>query len=369
MRLFNNLFIINTNLDKDMANLLNLKIKLNLNGNALHVDSGNMTQTELINAIRSIDPSLMQYLDNSQLGAIHIEDNVHKFNWNDISDETKGSIIDFISQPQKTNSVPKNKSNYEVINIDEQLTGATARTTSDNEAAEALLLLFKYHYTVEEIDDTVNKIFLYSKQAIAALNSSIVQADDEGDIVLNDITPIRPLDPDDVSSDTAIMYAYNQGLTIGDVVAYFSILGITVITDTNINPGDVYIKDNRKYIKTVDGNMEIAEAAEVTLWDLSNLPSEITSRHGDGVTNYDDTYGIVFSYGDDYYGSESFVKHINAIINELNIEGEDISAFDCDLIDNGNALFTPTYGNSAPLFIIANNVLYKRNESNNYVVV
>lgn len=248
-----------------MANLLNLKINLKLNGNAINIDSGNMTQTELINAIKDIDPNLMQYLTgnqiasipteslenltDTQLGSISVDNNIDKLNWGELSNESKASILDFIVAPQESQLAPLAKQNYNMVNFDEMTSGATPVTINDSNI-EYIIGKFKNQYNAEEIDTTVNKLFLYSKDAILALTYACTDADAEGIITLNDISGIRDID-DDPNSDGTLAYAFSQGLIESDVERLFAKAGITVYFDT-LAGNNPFIKDNSVYKRVGD---------------------------------------------------------------------------------------------------------------------
>lgn len=233
-----------------MANLLNLKVNLKLNGNAINIDSGNMTQAELINAISNIEPNLMQYLTDAQLSEISVDSNINKLNWGELSNESKASILDFIVAPQESQLAPLAKQSYSMVNFDEMLSGATAVTISDSDMSY-LIGKFKNRYDAEEIDTTINKLFLYSTNAVSALNAACVDADTEDQVVLNDINGIRDLDENDPTSDVTLGYAYIQGLTESDVARFFAKVGITVYFDT-LAGNNPFIKDNSIYKRIGD---------------------------------------------------------------------------------------------------------------------
>ena len=233
-----------------MANLLNLKVNLKLNGNAINIDSGNMTQAELINAISNIEPNLMQYLTDAQLSEISVDSNINKLNWGELSNESKASILDFIVAPQESQLAPLAKQNYNMVNFDEMLSGATAVTISDSDM-EYLIGKFKNHYDAEEIDTTVNKLFLYSTNAVSALQAACEDAEVEGTVVLNDINGIRDIDENDPTSDVTLGYACSQGLTESDVARFFAKVGITVYFDT-LAGNNPFIKDNSIYKRIGD---------------------------------------------------------------------------------------------------------------------
>lgn len=235
------------NIIKVMANLLNLKIKLNLNNSSLNFDSGNLTESQIREKIQALSTDMLGYLSSDQKSAIinnmDFADVVKDKDWTDVGIDEGAALVDFITGGVESNK-PLNKDIYAPVDADAFTDEGEARETGDTDV-ERLFAGFIQEYS-EELDNNTSKWFLWKKDALAAMNAACANAASLS-VTLADITGIRALDPDDDSSETNMGYAYAQGLTADDLIAFFAKAGVDVMFDDSEHL--LYKKDNHIYQK------------------------------------------------------------------------------------------------------------------------
>lgn len=230
-----------------MANLLNLKIKLNLNNSSLNFDTGNLTESQIREKIQALSTDMLGYLSSEQKSAIinnmDFADIIKDKDWTDVGIDEGAALVDFITGGVESDK-PLNKDKYAFVDTDAFTAEAGARETGDSDV-EGLFAGFIQKYS-EELDNNTNKWFLWKKDALAAMNAACANATTLN-VTLANITGIRALDPDDNNSETNMGYAYRQGLTVDDLTAFFAKAGVDVIFDDDEH--SLYKKNNRIYQK------------------------------------------------------------------------------------------------------------------------
>lgn len=327
-----------------MANLLNLKINLKLNGNALNIDSGNMTQEQLINAIKNIDPTLIQYLTDEQVNTIKVKDVLEKLDWSDLNPQEINAIVDYLTSPPTTSAPLINPNSYH--DYDEEIGESADRTPLDNTDAESFLTKMA-EYAV--FDTSKTKVYLNKKYAMVAFESTATEFNSL------DVIPVLTINS---NTNRTLSDAINSPQP-SDVYDFLSTMGIEVISEAS---EDEIYKLNGVLNKDINGSIVpiYTEYVEVTPVTLNET---LTNRVKAFLGDFD---MIVYMFNGKCYAPLAIYNAIDSALTELNADGEDMTQFESPGVIE-NETFVGDY-NNAIKYINYNGVHYKLTTVNGAVV-
>lgn len=327
-----------------MANLLNLKINLKLNGNALNIDSGNMTQAQLINAIKNIDPTLIQYLTDEQVNTIKVKDVLEKLDWSDLNPKEINAIVEYLTTPPTATAPLINPNSYH--DYDEEIGKSADRTPSDNTGAESFLAKMSESAA---FDTSKTKVYLNEKDAMDAFIATASEFSKQGTIPVLTINS----DTNRTLADAA------RSPQSSDAYDFLSTMGFEVIS--NSSEDEIY-KLNGILNKDINGSIVpiYTDYAEVTPVTLNEILTIRTKAH---LGDFD---FIVYMFNGKCYAPLTVYKAINSALTELDSDGEDMTQFESEgIIENGT--FIGDYNNPIK-YINYNGVHYKLTTVNGEVI-